>query len=63
MTKRGLLKVKVDALTDAEAAEVLDYINIMQSMKEQSVTSSHDDEALLKLLFKAFGRRRQQARG
>ena len=34
MTNRELLILKVDTLTELEAAEVLEYISIMQSLNE-----------------------------
>ena len=55
MTNRQLLMLKADALTEAEAAEVLDYIGIMQSMNERVRDQLVVDEVLLKFLFKAYG--------
>ena len=36
MTSRELLLNKADTLTDTEVAEVLEYIGIMESLKEHS---------------------------
>ena len=36
-TTRQQLKFKVDTLTDTEITEVLDYINIMESLDRKSV--------------------------
>ena len=53
MTGRQILKLKAETLTDAEVDEVLDYLQVMQSMNEQTSTQP-EDEALLHLLFKAY---------
>lgn len=54
ITARQLLKHKADQLTDSEAAEVLEYINIMESLGEQASMSNPLDEAFLKLLSEAM---------
>jgi hypothetical protein len=46
---RCLLKAKADTLTDAEIAEVLEYISIMESAKEQLITPDPFDELIIRL--------------
>ena len=48
MTRRELLKLKVEIMTDAEVAEVLEYIAIMESLSAQP---SKPDKVILRLFF------------
>jgi len=61
MTNRQALKSKADTLTDAEIAEVLDYINIMESLRQQASNPDLFDDELVNLLADAPENRR--ARG
>ena len=61
MTSRQLLKTKAETLTDAEIAEVLDYINIMESLRIEAKDPSLFDDELVNLLADAPENRR--ARG
>ena len=47
MTNRQLLVNKVDTLTESEAAEALEYIAIMESMKEISLPDLVTEKDLL----------------
>jgi hypothetical protein len=47
MTNRQLLANKADTLTESEAAEALEYIAIMESMKEISLPDLATEKALL----------------
>jgi hypothetical protein len=58
MTNRQLLKGKAESLTEAEIAEVLDYINIMESMREQATKPDLFDDELVNLLADALENRR-----
>lgn len=51
---RQLLKGKAESLTDVEIAEVLEYISIMKSVKEQVKTPDPIDELIIWLLFNAI---------
>lgn len=51
---RQLLKGKAETLTDAEIAEVLEYISIMESVKEQVKTPDPLDELIVRLLSDAM---------
>jgi hypothetical protein len=55
---RQLLKLKADNLTEAEIAEVLDYIYIMESLKEQAKKPDLFDDELVNLLEDALENRR-----
>ena len=57
-TNRQQLKFKVDTLTETEIAEVLDYINIMESMREQATKPDLFDDELVNLLADALENRR-----
>lgn len=61
MTNRQLLKVKADSLTETEITEVLDYISIMESLREQASKPDLFDDELINLLANALENRR--ARG
>lgn len=50
MVNRQLLKHRVETLSDSEVAEVLEYITIMESVREQANNPDPLDEALLGLL-------------
>jgi hypothetical protein len=58
VTNRQLLKTKADSLSEAEIAEVLDYINIMQSLREQANKPDLFDDELMNLLADALENRR-----
>ena len=60
-TNRYLLKSKADTLTDSEIAEVLDYIKIMESLRQQASNPDLFDDELVNLLADATENRR--ARG
>jgi hypothetical protein len=51
---RQLLKGKAESLTDVEIAEVLEYISIMESVKEQVTTPDPLDDLIIWLLFNAM---------
>lgn len=57
-TNRQSLKLKADTLSDAEIAEVLDYINIMESLREQANKPDLFDDELMNLLADALENRR-----
>ncbi len=61
MTNRQVLKFKAEILTDAEIAEVLDYIMIMESLREQATKPDLFDDELVNMLADALENRR--ARG
>ncbi|HMG35230.1 MAG TPA: hypothetical protein VKM94_14920 [Blastocatellia bacterium] len=60
ITNRQALKRKAESLTDAEVAEVLDYINIMESLKEQASRPDLFDDELMNVLADAVENRRAQ---
>ena len=55
---RQLLRRKADTLSDSEIAEVLDYINIMESLREQASKPDLFDDELMNLLSDALENRR-----
>ena len=55
---RQALKLKVDTLTETEIAEVLDYISIMESLREQATKPDLFDDELMTLLVDALENRR-----
>ncbi len=57
-TNRQMLKLKADTLTEPEIKEVLDYINIMESLGEQASRPDLFDDELLNLLADAMENRR-----
>jgi hypothetical protein len=58
MSNRQALRRKAESLTDAEIAEVLDYINIMESLREQATRPDLFDDELMNLLADAVENRR-----
>jgi hypothetical protein len=58
MTNCQLLKCKADTLSEAELAEVIDYINIMESLREQAGRPDLFDDELVNLLADALENRR-----
>jgi hypothetical protein len=58
ISNRQALKRKAETLTEAEILEVLDYINIMESMAEQAVKPDLFDDELMNLLVDALENRR-----
>jgi hypothetical protein len=58
ITSRQALRRKAETLSDAEVAEVLDYINIMESLREQAVKPDLFDDELMNLLADAVENRR-----
>lgn len=55
---RQALRLKVDTLTETEIAEVLDYISIMESLREQATKPDLFDDELMTLLVDALENRR-----
>jgi hypothetical protein len=51
---RELLKAKADSLADNEVQEVLEYISIMESLRDQNSIPDPFDEVLLRLLSEAW---------
>ena len=47
MTSRQLLLSKTDTLTDSEVAEVLEYIGIMESLRDQQAQHGLDEDTVL----------------
>ena len=58
ITNRQVLKRKAETLSEPEIAEVLDYINIMESLREQASKPDLFDDELMNLLGDALGNRR-----
>jgi hypothetical protein len=58
ITKRQVLKHKAESLTEPEIAEVLDYINIMESLRDQASKPDLFDDELMNLLADALENRR-----
>ena len=58
MTNCQLLKCKADTLSESELAEVIDYINIMESLREQAGRPDLFDDELVNLLADALENRR-----
>ena len=58
ITNRQELKHKADTLSEPEIAEVLDYINIMESLREQANKPDLFDDELMNLLADALENRR-----
>lgn len=60
MNNRKLLQLKADTLTDSEVAEVLEYLDIMQSLSQPPIRDNLGDELILHLL---YGNRRRVRQG
>jgi hypothetical protein len=60
ITNRQTLKRKAETLTDTEISEVLDYINIMESLREQAGRPDLFDDEWMNLLADAIENRRAQ---
>jgi len=58
ITNRQVLKYKAESLSEPEIAEVLDYINIMESLREQASKPDLFDDELMNLLADALENRR-----
>lgn len=58
ITNRQVLKHKAETLSEPEIAEVLDYINIMESLREQASKPDLFDDELMNLLADALENRR-----
>ena len=58
ITNRQMLRRKADTLSEPEIAEVLDYINIMESLREQANKPDLFDDELMNLLADALENRR-----
>ncbi len=58
ITNRQVLRHKADTLSEPEIAEVLDYINIMESLREQATKPDLFDDELMNLLADALENRR-----
>ena len=62
LSQRQFLALKLDALTESEVQEVLDYIAIMESMRRsRTAPSIWEDEVLSVLADARENRRAQQA--
>ena len=62
LTQRQFLALKLDALTESEVQEVLDYIAIMESMRRsRTLPSIWEDEVLSVLADAHENRRARQA--
>ncbi|HSQ20889.1 MAG TPA: hypothetical protein VLR92_11005 [Blastocatellia bacterium] len=58
ITNRQVLKHKAESLSEPEIAEVLDYISIMESLREQANKPDLFDDELMNLLADALENRR-----
>jgi hypothetical protein len=58
ITNRQVLRRKADTLSEPEISEVLDYINIMESLREQANKPDLFDDELMNLLADALENRR-----
>jgi hypothetical protein len=58
ITNRQVLKHKAETLSEPEIAEVLDYINIMESLRDQAGKPDLFDDELMNLLADALENRR-----
>jgi hypothetical protein len=58
ITNCQLLKCKAETLSESEIAEVLDYINIMESLREQASRPDLFDDELVNLLADSLESRR-----
>jgi len=58
ITNRQSLKLKAETLSETEIAEVLDYINIMESLRDQASKPDLFDDELMNLLADALENRR-----
>ena len=58
ITNRQVLKRKAESLSEPEIAEVLDYIHIMESLREQAGKPDLFDDELMNLLADALENRR-----
>ena len=58
ITSRQALRRKAETLSDADIVEVLDYINIMESLREQAVKPDLFDDELMNMLADAVENRR-----
>lgn len=58
ITNRQVLKHKAESLTEPEIAEVLDYISIMESLRDQASKPDLFDDELMNLLADALENRR-----
>lgn len=59
---RELLKQKAETLQESEVEEVLEYIEIMETLREQRIVPDPLDEAILKLLSESMRDPLTQAR-
>jgi hypothetical protein len=60
LTDRERLHFKLDGLSDIEVREILDYVSIMESMKQQELDPELFEDELLTLLASAHENRRAQ---
>jgi len=58
ITNRQVLRRKAETLSEPEIAEVLDYINIMESLREQATKPDLFDDELMNLLADALENRK-----
>ena len=54
MTSRQLLLSKADTLTETEVSEVLEYIGIMESLRDQTGQAGVSDDTLLVAWARSF---------
>ena len=60
--ERQFLASKLEALSETEVGEVLDYISTMESVRRAKIASgSHDDEVVMALADAQENRRARQA--
>lgn len=59
--QRQFLALKLEALTEAEVGEVLDYISAMESKRRSRTASASEDELLTTLADARENRRARQA--
>jgi UDP-N-acetylglucosamine pyrophosphorylase len=58
MTNRQLLQHKTESLSEAEISDLLDYINALESVREQSVKPNLFDDEIVSLLSDSLENRR-----
>jgi hypothetical protein len=58
LTQRQLLSLKLEALTDSEVQELLDYVAIMESMRRSTMVPAVWEDEVLAILADAHENRR-----
>ena len=56
MSNRELLKLKAETMTQSEVAEVLEYIAIMESLRQEETLLDRPDESLQSAFLLAMNR-------